>query len=173
MVPAGGFEVRLYRRAGASIGIAFNVLDDGLLITWVSVEGEHLASIWNAMSAQEVQLKTGDKISCCNGITAPESMVKGIASGCGPLRLTIQRGPFEPPAMLTHIAEKPFDDADDEFEIGQKIKERDLEDKREAKRLEAIANKETREKEAKLLAQADKGDLQKMLGERLARSRGR
>ena len=60
------FEVRLFKRDGASLGLALDIMSDGLLVSWVGDQG--LADTWNRMCARESQLSEGDKIIACNSI---------------------------------------------------------------------------------------------------------
>ena len=167
------FEVRMHRKTYTSLGMAVNVLKDGLLVSWCSDAEDCLVGIWNAMGAEAVQLRAGDKITSCNGISDPEQILGCVSSGLGALRMQVRRGPFAQTELPVPAAGPPDwrDDADresDDADVAQK-KEEELEAKREAGRREY---EEKKEEDAKVLLSPDKGDLQKLIAERLARSRG-
>ena len=86
------FEVKFLKRAGTSLGVAFNILWDGLLVTWVGEEG--LVGMWNRGCDVELQVRSGDKVISSNGNYDPESMIEGF-SRLGPHRLQVLRGPFD------------------------------------------------------------------------------
>ena len=94
------FEVRLFKRTGASLGVAFNIVRDGLLVSWVGDEG--LAGIWNGICDVEMQLRNGDKVIGSNGSSDPKLMLESF-SRLGAHRLQVLRGPFDPELPETQM----------------------------------------------------------------------
>ena len=163
------FEVRLHRKTHVSLGMSVNVLEDSLLVEWCSDSGEVLVGIWNAMSARTVRLRAGDRIVSCNGISDPESMLKHVSSGLGHLRLQVQRGPFalpEPPALPAEFGccqvtdGTQIDHAESVLEVPH-----DSASSHEGVHLEL-------EWDQHLALSADRRQLQELIAQRLAKSRG-
>ena len=163
------FKVRLHRKTHVSLGMSINVLEDGLLVDWCSDTEEVLVGIWNAMSAKTVQVRAGDKISSCNGISDPESMLRCVSSGLGQLRLRVRRGPFAFPEQPPLPADLNCCNymGDRQFQTSAAVPEEqhDLATPREAARLE-------HERNQKLALNADRGQLQELIAQRLAKRRG-
>ena len=166
------FEARMIKKPGESLGLSVNIVGDALLIQDCFEEG--LAGSWNSMSTSSLQLKVWDKIISCNGNADPSAMLSCIAQGgsCA-IRLRVLRGPFSPPTPASPspsavIPHNIFDDsslADED----DRAKAAELEAKRDASRAEY----ERRQHEkTKVNVSQDKGDLQRLLAERLAKSRG-
>jgi len=166
------FEVRLFKRTGASLGVAFNIVRDGLLVSWVGDEG--LAGIWNGICDVEMQLRNGDKVIGSNGSSDPKLMLESF-SRLGAHRLQVLRGPFDPELPETQMPPAyqagGLTSQQGALEHGPTREQR--EESERARQAEASIKEETKEAEARQLLHAGPGDLQKMLAERLARSQRR
>jgi hypothetical protein len=146
-------------------------MSDGLLVSWVGDEG--LAETWNNMCDRTSQLRNGDKVCVCNGITDPELMLEGFLKGSAAFRLQVQRGPFDPEMPETPMP--PTFSFELEAVLHRDIlvqphREQDSEHRAQAMHLEAEAREDARGRDAKQLLQADGGELQRMMAERLAKS---
>ena len=190
------FEVRMFRKTcRISIGLSVIVLEDGLLIEGCFEDMDeyddgicspsNLVAAWNAMCGTEEQLRIGDKIISCNGITDPNAMLNGICEIRGAIRLAVLRGPFEvplrpAPSESWDAAEHPdcFGSADGLRDSGKREQEKtrtrtkaetELLAMRDSIRIEHEKRKEER---ANARSCADTSGLQMVIADRLAKSRG-
>ena len=126
------------------------------------------------MSSAGSQLRVGDKIISCNGITDPEDMVTCmVQTGRYGIRLKTLRRPYSPasPNLLSLPAARSPSIFDDPPEVAERERVRiaELEAKRDASRADYLKRQEEK---AKVIISEDKSDLQSLIAERLAKSRG-
>ena len=153
-----------------------NFLEVALPIRDLYEEG--LAGTWNALHKPDLQLRSGDKIVSCNGFTGPESMLDCIAQWdtCA-LKLKVLRGPFPTPTQPSSprsfsqpiASQFSFFDIPPEAQEREKLRDAELEKKRQASQAEF---ERRRQETAKVTNTVDKADLQRLIMERLAKSRG-
>jgi len=175
-----------------SIGLSVIVLEDGVLIEGCFEDMDedddgicspsNLVAAWNAMCGTEEQLRIGDTIISCNGITNPNAMLNGIGEARGAIRLVVLRGPFAVPCRPApsdswDAAEHPdwFSSADGLKDFGEREKEKartkaetELLAMRDSIRIE---HEKRKEEAANARSCADTSGLQKLIADRLAKSR--